>query len=1035
MFFKVFKKKVWQKFLALFLSFLLLVNPITIPLALAQEVDQEASATVEETSQNEESSTSSSPDLETNDQKTNQTDSQEDQQSLADQQPDSTPTPTLIPEAVTPTPTIIPKTNSDGNATIQTGEANSQAVVTTKANINEAIISGEMTTSQDPCAPPVGETTCPQPVIINQENSAVATDSAISLANTGENTIDGVSGDALINTGNATAGAEIGNEINTNLVIFDDEGDGEQLTDQSTEDNDEENPSQIIIVNQNSGDLANQADVSANTGENSISESLASATIQTGDALALANVLNLLNTNIVGSDFQFYFLNLSDINGDINFNEVWKKIVENNSLTGLNLVGGENSNLFLLENINLAELTNEIQVVATSGGNNASENQGDVLIATGDATALANVLNFVNLNFIGSQFLFGGINILGSFVGNIILPRPDRFAADMLDETEGANIFFEATNNALVENIVSASANSGVNTADNSGGDNTIETGEAISRVNSLSFVNLNILNSDWFFFMINNLGSCLGKIFNWSMPGSQENLEENGSIFLQLGLDNQSQSNEQNPSLDNQADDHFSPLNSVAITNQAQIGNNIQVAASTGDNQAINNQGNTKIVTGTAKALANLLNFVNLNIWGSRWFGGLLNILGSWTGHIIFAYPDIAVSFINNSESVFSDETFSYTVNFRNQGYDEANDVQITVEVPQGVIFVGDSSGISAEISGRFYTWNIGRLRVGEQGSFVVIVKMDPDYYPQQHLSFWEKLIPSVWAAENTIESRVSLVALAKTSDPETDLSNNSASAVTIVHYPVNNTQQNNNLVQVASDQEEVDQRQPLLEITASNNVGKLVYPGDTVTFEIMIKNTGEGTAYNTYLSHRLFDHNPQDFGTAILNIGIVEPGKTIKLSFGMALQDGGLLPAGLYFTESQAIGFAVNGNEVFSDKAITSFEIRLKNKLISEVKAAEPSSQLLGLKQDACEQKEEVLPYALLLLLSVLWISERKIKIVFQEVKKLRGIKKVSYLSLEITTFLIGLISFGYSLYKIISFLGLLKTGVFEVLSRVLR
>lgn len=68
-------------------------------------------------------------------------------------------------------------------------------------------------------------------------------------------------------------------------------------------------------------------------------------------------------------------------------------------------------------------------------------------------------------------------------------------------------------------------------------------------------------------------------------------------------------------------------------------------------------NQNQASIMNNIKTSAANLFNLVNLNILGSRFFMGIVNILGDWSGNTIFAYHDMAVNLTNGSGQVMVGE------------------------------------------------------------------------------------------------------------------------------------------------------------------------------------------------------------------------------------------------------------------------------------------------------------------------------------------------------------------------------------------
>jgi uncharacterized repeat protein (TIGR01451 family) len=867
------------------------------------------------------------------------------------------------------------ESNSEGESqdTIVTGDAQSEAEVETVVNTHEETVSGEISSPEDNCTPPEGETDCPEGIGISHNNEATVNDEADSSATTGENEILGSPGDALIDTGNATASATIENEINSNIVTFEaedevedpeavDEGAGEETLE------DGEETADIVINNSNQATLINESDVLADTGENVASENDGDATVATGDALAYANLVNFLNTNIVGSDFVIDVSSCTEgLTEDIDYNLIWKEVMESGHQAGLQLTSEGDVNVFLVNNENVAGLENDVDVTAASGGNEANGNGGKAKVETGEAIALANVLNFVNLNIVGSKFFLGVVNVFGDFNGNLILPRPDWFfdttstavneGIELENQSQDlpGNGIFANQNEAEIQGQVNTFSETGTNEANDNSADSAIETGNANSQSNVFSLLNTNIMRNNWFFLVVNSLGLRSGKILGWMAPNSIQNGEDESLGVYQLGLDSSSSNNNEEGAY----------RGMFSNSNSAHVDNDVNVSALTGQNQTNGNLGSSEINTGNATSLANVFDLVNLNIWGSRWFMGVVNILGDWQGNTVFAYPDTTVHLAGGGEDISAGESFEYAITFENQGEDEANDVSLELELPEGVSYLSDSSGLVPQFKDNKYVWQIGTLSSGQTGIVNVAVQVENDFSSEGNLSFWSWLVPEVHAAEVDQIGEIVAVAVIGTSDPESDLSNNTSSTTTFVYNP--------------SEGKGVgDQRQPVLEITAKNNVNDFVYPGDTVTFEVTIENKSDVSSYNTVFHQELLNGIPGDFGTIAINLGTVEPGRVGKLTFGLALKDNGFLDEGHYYTIAQVFGRAPNGNQVASNEARTDFDIKYKKNYSSfEVKAAgKEEEEVLGENvQSFCPDakvEEDILPYVFLLVLSSMYISK---------------------------------------------------------------
>ena len=1008
--------KKFQKALSLFLAVLILVNQLVVPVAYAEE-ENDAGATLTPTA---EVSPSPAPtDQAPTDQSPTPTDQAPSSSDSSNQGSEVTPSPSPNIETPSPTPAIQTITPSPEptqtptppvesvslsptptpQSTITTGNANASSQTDTTVNKNQDTISGNISTQQGSCAPPEGETNCQNDINISNNNQATVSGATDSLANTGDNQESGSGGDATIITGNATASGEITNDINSNTVIL---KDFETLTPTPTlsEDNtpvacpfDSLDSSEsttasdtsllvltttptpsakdLVITNNNEGELSNEANIFANTGGNLAAENLGNVDLKTGDASAWVNLINFLNTNILGSNFQILVLNIAEDNKETNLNEVWKELQAQNSPEDLFLVSKENSSLNLFfYNQNQAVLENKITVCATTGDNQAKQNNS-VSLNTGNATAVANVNNLVNTNILGSNFFFGILNITGDYSGNLILPRPERFLTFSNSTGSGTPVIFENQNTANIENNLASIADTGNNQISNNGGNNVLKTGSAFPLANSLSLVNLNLYRNDWFYVLTNVLGDWSGKVYSWSNPGA---IEEKASESQSYEVNNYSstsvaqeiQSNSVTPT----------PIIEFQNQNNAEVRNDIQVVASTGGNQVSNSQAKTTLTTGNAKSAVNLFNFVNLNILSSRWFLGLVNILGKWSGNLIYAYPDVTVSLSEAPEEVLPGESFEYVISFSNQGYDEAENVILKMDFPQGLLYEGDNSGFSPSCFAQTCSWQVGNLARGEQGSFRIKVKVDPEFFNLNKISFWQKIIPQVYAAEE----KESLVVQAEifNSVPESDLNNNFAEkSIGVLKPGIGGSELSEDY---SSQSENIDQRQPILEITAKNNVNGFVYLGDTVSFEVTIENKGEVPAYNAVFVQKLYNHVPGDLGTITIPLGTINPGKKGKLTFGLLLKKDSNLQPGDYYTLAVVEATAPNQNKVSSNQARTNFALKLQEVsslfLQPALAQEEPIKEVLGVASECPETKENIYPYIMLFVLSSLWIVEKSRK-----------------------------------------------------------
>lgn len=324
-------------------------------------------------------------------------------------------------------------------------------------------------------------------------NQAVVSQNTTVSADTGNNQVV-ASGNAQIDTGTATAAADVVNVVNTNILNSNYQFSTADITGSASANIDFYNdwlklltsdPStQSGSLDLNSAVLESDASVSANSGGNNIISS-GSAAINTGDATAVANVFNLVNTNIVNSHF---LMGVVDVFGDYSGNIILPS-QEDFVANLFQSVGGSNTNI--------AQISSQTISDANTGNNSAET------VQTGDAVSQANSFNFINTNYSGGGSIFLIVNSFGAF------PQIFSYGSDF-SATESALI--ANINKALVESDVTATANTGNNTVSASGS-STVNTGNAKSLANQVNFVNTNITGSNWFFGLVNIFGNFSGKV------------------------------------------------------------------------------------------------------------------------------------------------------------------------------------------------------------------------------------------------------------------------------------------------------------------------------------------------------------------------------------------------------------------------------------------------------------------------------------------------------------------------------------------
>lgn len=226
---------------------------------------------------------------------------------------------------------------------------------------------------------------------------------------------------------------------------------------------------------------------------------------------------------------------------------------------------------------NVANVLNDVKVEANTGGNEAEDNTGgDVEISTGDAETNVTVSNTLNSNVAHVDACCLG-DVTAKISGNGSDSDND------IDLDLDNDVKVTQVNHANVWNYVDVEAETGDNEAeDNTGGSVKIETGNASATVSVSTAANS---NSAW-------------------VSGGNGNGGSLSALILGNGADS-----------DNEIELELESEKELNQTNVAEILNDVDVEADTGENEAEDNTGGpVDIETGDATADVTVDNMVNFN-------------------------------------------------------------------------------------------------------------------------------------------------------------------------------------------------------------------------------------------------------------------------------------------------------------------------------------------------------------------------------------------------------------------------------------
>ncbi len=495
------------------------------------------------------------------------------------------------------------------------------------------------------------ETTDNDTLDVDNSNCASLSNDQQVSAESGNNSLSGNDG-SYLNTGDASADSNNQNTGNKNITENQTDISADSTGSETNTDNDS-----LKVDNNNQIYAENEIEVESSSGGNTLNDNDGTAQLTTGDIDLMVTLLNILNLNITGEEFTHLIVNIfGDLTGDVDLD----KIAQNIGMTDEQIVAisrnelsEQETNNYLINNNNQAVVDNDVNVSGVSGDNDLSNNEDKTSVMTGRIKILVALINFINTNYVGTDWYFAMVNIFGSLQGDLVLPDPNQF---LIDETSASNnstnnngttdteiknennISSQNDNQVDINNNIAVSGDTGSNTAFDNDDQVNQNTGE-VNVIGQLSnWLNVNIFGNNWVFLVINVFGKWYGQILGFPQIGNID-APENGMLMLAAGGVNNA-----GPQVDQGSQSQNSEVNieetnnwEVKNNNQAVVDNNLQVSGVSGGNSTNNNEDPVFVNTGWIDISANLLNIVNMNITGKNWMLVIVNIFGDFIGDITF--------------------------------------------------------------------------------------------------------------------------------------------------------------------------------------------------------------------------------------------------------------------------------------------------------------------------------------------------------------------------------------------------------------
>lgn len=277
-------------------------------------------------------------------------------------------------------------------------------------------------------------------------------------------------------------------------------------------------------------------------------------------------------------------------------------------------------------NVNLdanAQINNDITLNAQSGDASVTKNTTAGDATTGDAHAIANLVNLMNTAIAANQSFLGVLNIHGSLDGDILLPPgflDSLLAANaprtqLNESVENLEVLAQFKDSQTIANSVSQNATSGNATVTGNTTAGGATSGDALNNLTILNLTGRQVIGSNALLVFVNVLGDWVGLILD--APAGSTTAALGGGINNNTAL---------LPTVGADTD--------ISATSNSEINNNLTLSAQSGDATVQSNTTAGGAHTGDASTSANIANLIGNQFSLSDWFGILfINVFGSWRG------------------------------------------------------------------------------------------------------------------------------------------------------------------------------------------------------------------------------------------------------------------------------------------------------------------------------------------------------------------------------------------------------------------
>lgn len=268
-------------------------------------------------------------------------------------------------------------------------------------------------------------------------------------------------------------------------------------------------PAGSVDINyQNNGQITNNLDLSAVSGNAVVAENTKAGDAQSGNANVVANLVNMINSMMGASDSFLGVVNIyGNLDGDILLPPGYiNSLLQSNNPQVATLNTPQIENTEVLANFtNNQSISNNVNLAAASGNADVSNNTSAGNATTGNVATNLTLLNLTGRQVVGNNAFLVFVNVLGQWVG-LIVDAPNGATAAALgggitqnsSSLPAASTTINATNDSGITNNIygrSQSGDASVNTNTQAG---NATTGNASASANLVNIIDSQFSLSNW---------------------------------------------------------------------------------------------------------------------------------------------------------------------------------------------------------------------------------------------------------------------------------------------------------------------------------------------------------------------------------------------------------------------------------------------------------------------------------------------------------------------------------------------------------